>query len=413
VFCPVLIAAAYRGDFQQNVPVSSLESGSDHTHEPPPDDEYTVSPLELFFDLMFVFAFTQVTSLMAHDLTWTGLLRGTALLLVVWWAWVGYSWLTNAVRVDDIIPARIVVFAAMAAGLVMALAIPHAFSGDGVMFGFSYFAVTGLFVLLYLLATKDRPEMHRAVVLLAPGVLAAPLLLVIAGFLDEGLVRGSLWTLAIVVTIAAPFVSGTQGWYVRPGHFAERHGLIIIIALGESLVALGVAASAEPKTFTVVLSSIMGLALVACLWWIYFDVVSRAAELALRRATGAARNALARDCYSYIHFLMVLGVVFVALGLKVGVLDVKEPLDVIASVGLFGGVAFYMLGHMAVRLRTVGGVNRWRLGLTILLVCLIPVGTIIPAYASVTVLLALLVAGIAQTMLSYRDVRHHVRYHAE
>ena len=392
---------------------SRNDSASDHTHEPPADDEYTVSPLELFFDLVFVFAFTQVTSLMARDLTWTGLLRGTALLLVVWWAWVGYSWLTNAVRVDDIIPARIVVFAVMAAGLVMALAIPKAFSGNGVMFGFSYFAVTGLFILLYFVATKDRPEMHRAVVLLAPGVLAAPVLLVIAGFLNEGVLRGSLWTLAIIVTIVAPFVSGTQGWYVRPGHFAERHGLIIIIALGESLVSLGLSASEEPKTFTVVLASVMGLALVACLWWIYFDVVSRAAELALRRATGAARNALARDCYSYIHFPMVLGVVFVALGLKIGVLGVEQPLDVIASVGLFGGVALYLLGHIGVRLRTIGGVNPWRLGLTILLVCLIPVGTNIPAYASVTLLLALLVGSIGQTMFSYREVRHHVRYHAE
>jgi low temperature requirement protein LtrA len=183
-------------------------------------------------------------------------------------------------------------------------------------------------------------------VLLAPGVLAAPVLIVIAGFLDAGLVRGTLWTLAIVATIGAPFVSGTQGWYGRPGHFAERHALIVIIALGESLVALGVSASEEPKTFTVVCASVMGLALVACLWWIYFDVVSRAAELALRRASGAARNALARDVYSYVHFLMVLGVVFVALGLKKGLLDVRGPLDVIASVGLFGGVALYLQGQL-------------------------------------------------------------------
>ena len=389
------------------------QSSENHSHEPPSDEEYTVSPLELFFDLVFVFAFTQVTALMAYDLTWIGLLRGAALLLVVWWAWAGYSWLTNAVRVDDLIPARIVVFAAMAAGLVMALAIPDAFSGDGVMFGFSYFAVTALFVLLYLVATKDRPEMHRAVVLLAPGVLGAPVLIVIAGFLEAGFIRGTLWTVAIVGTIGAPFVSGTQGWYVRPGHFAERYGLILIIALGESLVALGVSASEEPKTFTVVAASVIGLAIVACLWWIYFDVVSRAAELALRRVEGAARNAMARDVYSYIHFFMVLGVVLVALGLKKALLDVGGPLHLIASVGLFGGAALYLLGHIAVRLRIVGGVNPWRLGLSIVFLCLIPVGTTIAAYLSVSLLLALLAAGIGQTLWTYGDQRHRVRYHAE
>ncbi len=387
-------------------------SAEDHTHEPPDEEEYSVSPLELFFDLVFVFAFTQVTALLAEDLTWTGLARGTALLVIVWWAWVGYSWLTNAVRVDDIIPARLVVFGAMGAGLVMGLAIPQAFGSDGVLFGFSYLAVTALFILLYFVSTRDQPEMHRAVVLLAPGVLGGATLLVIAGFLEQGALRATLWGVVIVMTLGAPFVSGTQGWYVRPKHFAERHGLIIIIALGESLVALGLSASEEPQTFTVVTASLMGVALVSCLWWIYFDVVSHAAEAALRRATGEARNALARDAYSYVHFLMVLGVVLVALGLKKALLDVDGPLKVIASVGLFGGVALYLAGHIGVRLRTVGGVNPVRLGLTILLLCAIPLGTVIPAYASVSLVLALLVASIALNLWNYREQRHRLRYHS-
>jgi len=132
---------------------SEEHPAGEHRHEPPTDEEYSVSPLELFFDLVFVFAFTQVTALLADDLTWTGLVRATTLLVIVWWAWVGYSWLTNAVRVDDIIPARIVVFAAMGAGLVMGLAIPQAFGDHGVLFGFSYSAVTGLFLLLYFVST--------------------------------------------------------------------------------------------------------------------------------------------------------------------------------------------------------------------------------------------------------------------
>lgn len=361
---------------------------------------------------MLVFAFTQVTALMADDLSWLGLVRGAGVLFVVWWAWAGYAWLTNAVPVDEIIPARIVIFAAMGAGLIMALAIPDVFGDDGVMFGVAALAITVLFVLLYLVATRDRPEMHRAVVLFAPGTLAGPVLILIAGFFDAGVVRASLWTAAIVAVVVAPFVAGTQGWHVRPGHFAERHGLIIIIALGESTVALGLSASEEPKTFTVVCASLMGLALVACLWWIYFDVASRATEQALKRAQGAARNALARDVYSYLHYFMVLGIVLVALGLKKALLHVSDPLPVVASVGLFGGAALYLLAHVAGRLRVVGGVNPWRLGLAIVLVGLIPVGTVIAAYLSVSLLLLLLAALIGHTLWRYRENRHRIRDHA-
>lgn len=389
------------------------DTSAEHSHEPPSDEEYSVTPLELFFDLIFVFAFTQVTALMAHDLTWAGMVRGAALLLVVWWAWVGYSWLTNAVPVDDDIRARVVVFAAMAAGLVMGLAIPHAFDSDGVLFGFSYLTVTLLFVLLYAVATRDRPEMNRAVRRLAPGVLAAPVLVVVAGYLDESLLRAVLWTVALIVTVAAPLASGTRGWHVRPAHFAERHGLIIIIALGESVVALGLSASEEAQTFLIVAASVLGLVLVASLWWIYFDVVSRAAEIALKNATDQKRNALARDAYSYLHFFMVLGVVFLALGLKKSLLHVTDPLPAVAAFGLFGGVALYLLAHVGVRLRVVGSLNKVRLALGIVLLAAFPLGTVLPAYASVSVILVAVVGLIVYELATYRDVRHRLRHHAD
>lgn len=396
----------------ESMPDPDTVADDDHSHEPPPDEEYGVSPLELFFDLVFVFAFTQVTSLLAVDLTGTGILRGIALLLVVWWAWVGYSWLTNSVPVDDDIRSRIVVFAAMAAGLVMGLAIPQAFSGDGVLFGFAYLTVTLLFILLYALSTRDNPEMNRAVLRIAPGVLAAPVLVAIAGFLEAGAVRGALWTLALILTTTAPLISGTQGWHVRPAHFAERHGLIIIIALGESIVALGLAASEEPQTAAVVSASVFGMTVVAALWWLYFDVVALAAEKRLGRATGAERNALARDSYSYLHVLMILGIVFLALGLKKCLLDVGEPLKLIPSAALFGGVALYLVGHILFRLRNMGSVNVQRSVAAGLLVLAIPLGLVVPAYVSLTALVTLLVVLIAYEAVKFREVRHHLRHHA-
>ena len=136
------------------------------------------------------------------------------MLITVWWAWVGYAWLTNAVPVDDDLRSRFVVFAAMGEMLVMGLAVPHAFSEDDLLFGVGYFVVTALFLLLYSFTTRDNPAMHRAVLLLAPGVLASPILVLIASFFDAGAVRATLWTVALIVTLAAPFVSGTSGWQV-------------------------------------------------------------------------------------------------------------------------------------------------------------------------------------------------------
>jgi low temperature requirement protein LtrA len=391
----------------------AIVSEDGHTHEAPSDEDYSVSPLELFFDLVFVFAFTQVTSLMAADLSGLGVLRGIALLLVVWWAWVGYAWLTNSVAVDDDVRSRIVVFAAMAAGLVMGLAIPHAWSDDGVIFGFAYLTVTVLFVLLYAVATRDKPEMHRAVRRLAPGVLIAPVLVAIAGFFDAGMVRAALWTIALIVTLGAPFVSGLEGWHVRPGHFAERHGLIIIIALGESVVALGLAASGDELTLAVVTASVIGIVVVAALWWLYFDVVAIAAERRLRAAEGLERNAIARDSYSYLHVLMILGIVFLALGLKKAIADLGDPLKLIPSAALFGGVALYLVGHVLFRLRNMGSYNVQRVVACGVLLLAIPIGVVVPAYVSLTILVTILVVLITYEGFVYREARHYLRHHAD
>jgi low temperature requirement protein LtrA len=316
-----------------------MTSSLEPTGEPAASDEYKVTPLELFFDLVFVFALTQVTALVAEDLTWLGLVRGLGVLMAVWWSWAGYSWLTNAVPIENDDRARVVMLCSMAAMLVLGLSIPHAFSDDGVLFGITYLVVTLLFVTVYAVSTRDDPEMNRAVLRLAPGVLVAPVLIAVAGFFDAGAVRAVLWIVALTISLLAPVMSGTSGWRVRPAHFAERHGLIVIIALGESLVALGLAASGKDLTSAVIVAASVGVLVIGCLWWLYFDIVVLVGEKRLSMASGEERNALARDGYSYIHLVMLVGIIMVALGLKKVLTYGTEPMSLIPAVTLFGGAA--------------------------------------------------------------------------
>src|SRR5918999_406481 len=271
--------------------------------------ERRVTPLELFFDLVFVFALTQVTAFLSDHLTWIGMLQGAALLVVLWAAWGGYSWLTNAVPAEDVIPARLLIFLAMAAMFVASLAVPDAFGEYGVLFGSAYVVVWLLQVLLYVLATGREPEQRRAMLRLAPGAVGGPVLLIVAGFLD-GYAQGALWALGLAIAYGVAFVRGVSGFRIHPGHFAERHGLIVIIALGESIVAVGVGASGVALGARVLVAAVLGIAPAAALWWAYFGLVMLTAERRLSAAQGEERARLALDSYGYLHLPMVAGIVF-------------------------------------------------------------------------------------------------------
>ena len=384
---------------------------------PPPEDfrdtiEQRVTPLELFFDLVFVFAITQVTGFLSDDLTWAGVARGMALLAALWWAWVGYSWLTNAVPAEEAIPARLVILSAMAAMLVASLAVPGAFGEDGVLFGLAYFAVRLLHVALYALATRNEPEMSRAVVRLAPGFLGGPALLIVAGFLD-GPAQGVLWVLALVIDYGAPLARGDLGFRVHARHFVERHGLIVIIALGESIVAVGVGASGLKLGAGVVLAALLGMVVAAGLWWTYFDLVALAAERRLTRARGSERTGLARDSYSYLHLPMVAGIVLVALGVKKVLADFGDPLGTIPAIALCGGVALYLLGHNAFRLRDVGSVSVERLIAAAASLALVPLALQAPALVALTSVAVLLAALVAFEAARYRELRRKLRSTAQ
>jgi low temperature requirement protein LtrA len=355
-----------------------------------------------------VFALTQVTGFLANHLTWAGTIQGAALLAVLWWAWGGYAWLTNAVPAEEVIPARLVILTAMAFMLVASLAVPDAFGTYGVLFGLSYFAVRLLQVLLYALATGGTPETRRAILRLSTGLLLAPALLIVAGFLD-GFAQGALWVFALAIDYGVALVGGVSGFRVHAGHFVERHGLVIIIALGESIVAIGVGVSGLTIGPGVIVATILGVALAAGLWWAYFDLVMLAAERRLSRAKGEVRARLARDSYSYLHLPMVAGIIFVALGIKQSLAHVGEPLGTIPAAALCGGVALYLLGHNALRLRDVGSVSVPRLVVTVLCCALAPVAVSVLSLVTLAILAVLLCALAAFETARSREFRRGLR----
>ena len=370
--------------------------------------ERRVTPLELFFDLVFVFALTQVTGFLADHLTWIGMLQGATLLVVLWWAWGGYSWLTNAVPAEEVISARLVILTAMAAMLVASLAVPDAFGQYGVLFGLAYFVVRLLHVVLFVLATGNTPETQQAFLRLTPGFLLAPALLIPAGFVD-GFAQGTLWAVALAIDLGVSLVRGVSGFRVHAGHFVERYGLIVIIALGESIVAIGVGASGLELGAGVVLAAVLGVALAAALWWAYFDLFVLVAERRLSEAKGAERARLARDSYPYLHLPMVAGIILVALGIKTTLAHVGDPLGTIPAVALCGGVAIYLLGHNAFRLRDVGSVSVPRLVVTILCCALIPVAVSVPSLVTLAILAGLMCVLAAFETATSREFRRELR----
>src|SRR5918992_3316382 len=219
--------------------------------------EQRVTHLELFFDLVFVFAITQVTGFIAQHPTWDGLLRGLFLLGALWWAWAAYAWLTNTLNPEEG-AVRIAMFGSMAAMLIVSLAVPHAFDVDGVVFGIAYFVVRVLHLVLYAIAGRGDPELLHAVIRILPSALLGAGLLVVAGFLD-GPLQLAVWAVALAIDYLWLLVTGMEGWRVSPEHFVERHGLIMIIALGESIVAIGIGAAGLPGDVPMIVGAILGI----------------------------------------------------------------------------------------------------------------------------------------------------------
>jgi low temperature requirement protein LtrA len=366
-----------------------------------------VTPLELFFDLVFVLAITQCTALMSHNQTWEGLVQGLLVLGMLWWSWVGYAWLTSVIDPEEG-AVRLVMFGAMAALLIVALAVPKAFDDLALVFALAYGAVRTAHIALFMMASPEDDSLRHSVLGLAVSTAVAVLLLVAASFFD-GLAQGALWALALFLDMAGPYFIRSEGWKLVPRHFAERHGLIVIIALGESIVAIGIGA-AGALSLGIGAAAVLGVALAAAMWWVYFDVVAIVSARRLAEARpGREQNEMARDSYSYLHLLMVGGTVLVALGLEETIGHFGDHLDTVTAFALLGGVAIYLLGHVAFRFRHIHTVNRRRLLLAIVLLLLVPVATELPALAALALANLLLWALIAVETRGYGEGRRRLR----
>jgi low temperature requirement protein LtrA len=366
-----------------------------------------VTFLELFFDLVFVLAFTQCTALMAHDPTWSGLAQGLLVLGMLWWAWVGYAWLTSVIDPEEG-AVRLVMFGAMAALLIVSLCVPEAFDDLALTFALAYGAVRIAHIGLFVLASPEDDALRHSVLGLAYSTLLAVGLLVVASFFD-GLAQGAIWLLALLLDMGGPYLFGSEGWKLVPEHFAERHGLVVIIALGESIVAIGVGAEGA-LTFGIGLAAVLGVALTAAMWWAYFDIVAIVSGRRLVEAEpGRVQNEMARDSYSYLHFLMIAGTILVALGLKKTLGHYDEHLHAVPAFALLGGLAVYLLGHVLFRYRHIRTINRQRLLLAVVLVILVPVATEIPALATLAIANVLLWAMVSYETRRYGERRREVR----
>src|SRR4029077_20963333 len=288
-----------------------------------------VTPLELFFDLVFVLAITECTSLMSHHPSWSGLAQGLLVLGVLWWAWASYAWLTSVIA-PEAGAIRLVFFAAMASMLIAAVCVPEAFGDLALVFALAIGIFRVAHIALFTIASSDAPDLRRSTAALAVSTAIAVGILAAASAFD-GVPQAALWVLALTLDFGGPYFFGVEGWQLVPGHFAERHGLIVIIALGESIVEIGSGAAGH-LDLGIGVAAVLGVGVAAALWWVYFDVVALVSAQRLSDAEpGREQNSLARDSYSYIPLFLVAGIVMAAFGMKTTIGHTGEHLDWVTS----------------------------------------------------------------------------------
>jgi low temperature requirement protein LtrA len=369
--------------------------------------EHRITPLELFFDLVFVFAFTQVTTVFLHDQTWAGLGHGILILAALWSSWASYAWLTNSVDAgrDAVLVA---IFVAMAAIFVAALAVPEAFGRHGVVFGAAFLIASATFVLLYALSARPDRELFAAIVRMAPSTLLCAALIVAAGFVD-GALKSALWIVALVVGFFGPTLGGLEGFRIEPAHFVERHGLIVIIAIGESLFAIGLGARNADLGAGVVVAAVLGLVVATAFWLAYFDFFPIRLQQLLVERGGTARISLARDAYSYLHLPMVVGIMLFGFAMEVTLAHVGRELETIPAFALCFGPAVYLSAYVALRVRVSRTLSRGRLVAALACVALFPVARAVPALVALTLVALVWVALHTYEIIWWREARAEAR----
>jgi low temperature requirement protein LtrA len=374
------------------------------------DHEHSVTPRELFFDLVFVFAFTQVTTLLADNPTFGGIGRGVLVLAALWWPWTAYAWLTNTVDPEEgFVGAALLV--ALIAMFLAALAVPDVFGDDGVLFGAAFLVVVAMHLALYALAGRGNRDLLSAVLRLAPWTLLGAVLILIAGFGFTDGARTWLWVAALACTYVGAGLSGSSGWRVFPSHLAERYGLVLIIALGEAFVAVGIGATGIRIGLGEITAAILGLLVATSFWLAYFDFFSIRGERMLAGLRGPDRVALARDLYAYAHLPMIVGIVLFAFAMKTIVGHVGEDLHSVAAFALCGGSALYLLMYSAVRSRVERrlSLSRGRFAAAILMLLVLPVATRVPALAALALVTVVWLALHTYELVWWREARAESR----
>jgi low temperature requirement protein LtrA len=392
-------------------PAGPPEPQSQHHHAPRLSavrrEGERVTPLELFFDLVFVLAITECTSLMSHHPSWSGLAQGLLVLGVLWWAWASYAWLTSVID-PEAGPVRLVFFAAMASMLIAAICVPEAFGDLALPFALAIGFFRVAHIALFMIAGEGEPGLRRSTEALAVSTAIAVGLLALASAFD-GATQAALWVLALALDFGGPYFFGVEGWQLIPGHFAERHGLIIIIALGESIVEIGAGAAGE-LNLAIGVTAVLGVGVAAAMWWVYFDVVALVSARRLADAeVGRVQNALARDSYSYLHLFLVAGIVMTAFGLKETIAHTGEDLEWVSAFALLGGIATYLGGLVAFRWRQKHTLNRNKPVAGIVMLALIPPATTIPALATLAIATGLLALLVIVEHIGYDERRDELR----
>jgi len=356
--------------------------------EQPGDLPLRVSTLELFFDLVFVFAITQLTSILTRDVSVAAGFRVLLIFGVLWWMYGGYVWLSNA-RTPSRTPERLLMLTGMAGFLVMGLAIPDAFGRDGVALGVGYLIVVVIHGWLY-------QRVNRNIARVTPFNLAAALLVIAAGVV-EGPAGYALWAAALAVQVLSPLFIRVRGRFsIQPAHFTERHGALVIIVLGESVADIGIGAEGHAVTVSLALSAVLGLALTAALWWAYFGAEDdERAERAMVAADPAVRPALALAAYFYAYIPMLLGIVALASGVKEAIVRTGSTLPTGPCVAMGCGVALFLAGSAAFRHALRIGPERYRLGAAALALAASAVGVALSVAAEMALLTLIVAAALA------------------
>jgi low temperature requirement protein LtrA len=374
------------------------------------EHEHGVTPRELFFDLVFVFAFTQVTTLLADDPTFAGIGRGVLVLSALWWPWTAYAWLTNTLDPEEgFVGAALLV--ALIAMFVAALAVPGVFADDGVLFGAAFLVVVSMHLALYALAGRGHRDLLAAVLRLAPWTLLGATLILVAGFGFADGARTWLWVAALACTYVGAGLSGSTGWRVFPSHLAERYGLVLIIALGEAFVAIGIGASGIGIGPGEVVAAILGLLVAASFWLAYFDFFSIRGAQMLADLRGPDRIALARDVYAYAHLPLIVGIVLFAFAMKTVIGHVGEELDIVPAFALCMGSALYLLTYSAIRIRVERRfrLSRGRFVAALVLLVVLPLATMVPALAALALVTAVWLGLHAYELVWWREARAESR----